>query len=741
MKNILSKILHIFLLAALVLGNMFVAPRKTLAASDDGNQGLNIDVSKDCSDVAEDQEAPDPGDVFPPQFVMLAPPLLLAGLPFGYIDWKTDSFAEALNVLGFINTGGNQKPTLKIDTGLYGVTEGDSVQLEGTAMNFKTAPEKMDFAWWQVQKVGGEERLLSLNGIAAGGEPFTANDVPINNGTRCGLMTRNPKVDADHDGMDDQWERRYSNVAGGLKPGDDPDADGYVANSFQQNETGTPYRIVSNSRASTGQSFETGDGVFTNLEEYIWGTNPLDPDSDDDGYPDEADVAGIAQSDLKYFPTDVAGLNQTIELDAMGESFLSGKDENLVTQILGYRLNLPVMLLQNFGILLSSNNASPQLNQAFRVTAESTGTNAKEGDIDYEWTITSNNVGIPVNTQGSPCHLVSFGDIVECTFTSENATPGGKLSFKVNAFDKNLGSRAQDTLLLNAGGSVVLTSNPTIVPQYPIDKTGEHLAAPAGAADVGERWIEVTASFATGSPSDYNFDWYVDEEKITDTCATQPLSFTGKAEPQGVRLCGTGTNILYYHATSGNTHSYSVNVKIYQKKTGALFADEYLPVYTDPIAAPYPGQSSGASSGLIQTQASTVSPHSVVVARASNLETSSTNTYEYIWKVDGEVVASGSQRQIQFTAQPEKKAYNIQLQVVEKNNNHVIAQRNSQTSIDVAPTSKFQEWQDSRLASVRTAFYPLYHSIAGNISLFFVVLGTMFVVGAYVFQRKELKTT
>lgn len=46
--------------------------------------------------------------------------------------------------------------------------------------------------------------------------------------------------------------------------------------------------------------FTTGDGEFTDEEEKFWGTNPKDPDTNDDGINDEASVAGIGLDELEW---------------------------------------------------------------------------------------------------------------------------------------------------------------------------------------------------------------------------------------------------------------------------------------------------------------------------------------------------------------------------------------------------------------------------------------------------------
>ncbi|MFC1645281.1 hypothetical protein ACFL08_04615 [Patescibacteria group bacterium] len=71
----------------------------------------------------------------------------------------------------------------------------------------------------------------------------------------------------------------------------------------------------------------TGDGKFTDKEEEFWGTNPNDPDTNDDGVNDEASVAGVGMNKLswKFYPGDEVGvivegvgMKQTKHDDASG---------------------------------------------------------------------------------------------------------------------------------------------------------------------------------------------------------------------------------------------------------------------------------------------------------------------------------------------------------------------------------------------------------------------------------------
>ncbi len=754
MKRFLEKFGAFIVSAAMMVAPFFSVKPAQAQLTDDS--GLAVDISKDCADIAEDQSAPDPGNVFPPDFVIdwppfIGPPFPTATYPLGHLDWKVNSFAEFFDSMGFINNSQSTPPEVKITAASFGSHEGDPITLMAQPTSFQTKPDQLDYAWWNVVKPEGsnEETLYSLNGVVAGGEPFTLRDKPFSDGTRCGVMTRKPTLDEDNDGMDDQWERRYSGKIGGLEAGADLDGDGYLADSFQDNVTLAPYRIVSNSQGQDAKGakktkFTTGDNSFDNLEEYIWGTNPTDPDTDDDGYPDEADVAGIGQMQLHYTPDLVAGQSQTVELDAMGETFLKGANENLVTQIVAYRSNIAVNLSKQLSIQLAASTQSPQLGEPFQVQANLFGTDAIPASLEYTWSITDGTKNIALNQEGAPCKLVSFGNIVECNFGAGEVSSGDSVVYDLDVFDPLLGEHVKASLSVPIGNTLILSANPTLVPQYPIDQTGEFVAAPAGNTELGERWVELTVDLGDGSPEDYNFDWFVDQTKMEDTCSSIPLSFSGKAKPGGVGLCGIGTNILYYHATSTNTHVYDIEVHVTNKRDGSRLADETLQLFTDPTPMPFPGQENGVVGAASQTQASAIQVQATpadanaqIVVHANNIETSPTNSYTYNWTVDGANVASSSQnpRELVFAADPDKSQYNISLQVIEKSGSKLVSQKTSSTVVAVDVTSKFDRWKSARLASVAETLYPLYHSIAGNTSLFLLLSGFVFIASVYFLQK------
>lgn len=165
-------------------------------------------------------------------------------------------------------------------------------------------------------------------------------------------LKRQPNRDLDNDGLDDDWEVKY--FAGRripqtnqyfvgpdgkeallkmVKPDDDFDNDGWEfpytdakgewverIDIFSQRKhieyslfkapwmMGVPY----------AEKSITGDNKFTNFEEYVFGTEPLESDTDSDGVSDEADIAGLGQKILALRINKNAGDVYEVVLYAFG---------------------------------------------------------------------------------------------------------------------------------------------------------------------------------------------------------------------------------------------------------------------------------------------------------------------------------------------------------------------------------------------------------------------------------------
>ncbi len=192
--------------------------------------------------------------------------------------------------------------------------EGDQIGAVANALNFRTRPNNLYYAWCLIDG----DKVWPMNNVVAGGtRAENVSDKPFDEKGCCGPITRTPAVDSDQDGLDDNWEReKFIGRAGTnyttieqIAPGDDPDQDGFVANNFK-NEQGQYLTVAPAMVDSRGNEYVTGrTGVFTNIQEYIAGTDPLNGDTDGDGSGDEMDYVGVGQSNIPFTVEKPAGPN------------------------------------------------------------------------------------------------------------------------------------------------------------------------------------------------------------------------------------------------------------------------------------------------------------------------------------------------------------------------------------------------------------------------------------------------
>ncbi len=194
---------------------------------------------------------------------------------------------------------------------------GSQMNLTAGPLRYNSPLNKILYGW-STQLPG--ESYVSQEGLVAGGRELTQADVndirvggkEVNFGA-CKRVTRKVVTDSDKDGLDDNWEKRYApngDISKITRDGDD-DKDGIVLAQVLAQENKPPLDpegnpidepdVYSGIRVTpdTTASSAPGDGTFTNQEEFIWGTNPEDPDTDDDGFPDEADILGLGQMNFK----------------------------------------------------------------------------------------------------------------------------------------------------------------------------------------------------------------------------------------------------------------------------------------------------------------------------------------------------------------------------------------------------------------------------------------------------------
>lgn len=271
-----------------------------------------------CSCVGGSLNSPVPCED-PPQEGDKKKATFLDQFPFGFDDWEIEwnwTFQDLMKE-GDAKDKQTQTPaSIELQFAPPAPQEGEEVGAVANALNFRTRPNNLYYAWCLVDG----DKVWPMNSVVAGGtRPENASGKSFEDNGCCGPITRTPTTDQDDvdgdgqpegDGMDDTWEmekfigrtingRTYTRIEE-VQPGDDPDTDGFVASNFK-NENGQYLTVAPAMVDSKGNTYIPGvTGYFTNIQEYITGTDPLNGDTDGDGNGDEMDYEGVGQSNVPF---------------------------------------------------------------------------------------------------------------------------------------------------------------------------------------------------------------------------------------------------------------------------------------------------------------------------------------------------------------------------------------------------------------------------------------------------------
>ncbi len=256
---------------------------------------------------------------------------------FGGTSYNVDSSSDLISYTSGALANISQ-PRLDITASVNDPAPTQETQLIAVPSNFQSLYLNMYFNWCvgytkSTQTYMG--KMLAQNGVVAGGRMLPY----VHDRSDCMTVTDRPvTADGDTDknlnGMGDRWERRYGLYVDDPKTAqaiaqEDPDRDGFAitaangyVSAFSNNN---PLKVVPDSIAGI-----TGDGKFTNYEEYIWGTSPVDGDTDDDGFGDEQDVSGLGQISFPFTfdPALKAGDKEFVELIGLGNTAMLDADTN-----------------------------------------------------------------------------------------------------------------------------------------------------------------------------------------------------------------------------------------------------------------------------------------------------------------------------------------------------------------------------------------------------------------------------
>ncbi len=428
---------------------------------------------------------------------------------------------------------------------------GEQVGAIANALNFRTRPNNLYYAWCLVD----DGQVWPMNSVVAGGtRPENVSDKPFDEKGCCGPITRTPTVDLDNDGMDDNWERqmfigreingRTYNTIEEVLPDDDPDQDGFVANHFK-NELGEYLTVapamVASLRDGLGNEYIAGQtGRFTNIQEYIAGTDPLNGDTDGDGYGDEMDYIGVGQSNVSFNIEKPAGPNgyydigvSVVGIDGRAKTALTSTKQRL---FIGDDNQLEIELSANKDVITFGSD------QSLVVKANTLAGTETNRVLYYEWLFNGDSACNRFGYENEDlCDVgldeLKFGaggiallDLPETT--SEDYTVG------VKVWDQVSRNEAEATLTLPVAYAVTLT---TVCG----DQEQEINSVPFDSGEILQVCIAEIDEIATSQPlGELNFVW----------------NYDGVNQPEQSGL-GKSEYSLVSDGVVGASHTLSVRIK------------------------------------------------------------------------------------------------------------------------------------------------------------------------------------
>lgn len=356
--------------------------------------------------------------------------------------------------------------------------EGEEAGAIAAPMYFRTRPNNLYYAWCLVDG----DKVWPMNSVVAGGtRPENASGKSFEDNGCCGPITRTPPPGDDQedtdgdgqpegDGMSDNWERehfvgrtvngRTYNSIEDVLPGDDPDSDGFVASNFK-NENGQYLTVAPAMVDSLGNKYVPGvTGIFSNIEEYIVGTDPLNGDTDGDGNGDEMDYEGVGQSNVTFTVDKPAGPTGYYDIGVAA----AGIDGARKTAIVSTRQRLFIGDDKQVKVALSANQEVLTMgsDQSVNIQAQLEGGAADNRVLYYEWSFNGDSAcdqrgyeNADLCDTGKSELIIGAGGISQQDLpptTSEDYTIGVKVT------DPGSRKEAETTLVMPVAYVVTLTT-------------------------------------------------------------------------------------------------------------------------------------------------------------------------------------------------------------------------------------------------------------------------------------------
>lgn len=342
--------------------------------------------------------------------------------------------ATTLKYFEWRQNNDNDNPDVEIQAMTPGLPRGQQASFTAVAQNYRTRTDNLYYSWCVKDSL--TNKVANYNSVLAGGRLAEASTLEQaeGHGQCCEWITRIPAEDEDRDGMDDNWEREkfigravngrtYSSIEEVL-PGDDPDADGTVMNRFINADEGLPVTVVAGLVDSLGNKYIAGgsDGRLKTVEEYILGTDPLNGDTDGDGYIDEADYLGEGQSVLEFTPEQAVGAGyyevqvSTVGLSSRKKTYVALATRKVYTSL---KEKFEISLSADRDILPVGADDQAKVNLKTNIL----GSDARSEELYYRWTFQGENV----------CDASRYPELGKyCDFNQGQITLGGSgpLAFK-----------------------------------------------------------------------------------------------------------------------------------------------------------------------------------------------------------------------------------------------------------------------------------------------------------------------
>jgi hypothetical protein len=357
------------------------------------------------------------------------------------------------------------EPAVNVSVVPTEIQPGENVTILATAADFRDSGISPDKAF----AVAFSVDEISLQGIQAGGKSLPESP----SGSSCGIVTRTPQIDQDGDGMDDTWETVHGlNPSSAGDAGGDPDGDS--AAQFFSNADDEPLEVTPETAGGL-------TGEMTNLAEYIWDTDPRDPDTDRDSITDGQEIIGFGGPTVTFANDRPVGSSLVVRAYVVGVSLKKDATRERAS-IVKLDASLKTVHVTNGEHLrgrADPNEVFTQPGGTVLLTADFEGTQAEPDSFAYTYIIDGQEVENPSTGRHQ----------LEVTIEPERQ-PGEQIPYEIQAVNPHTGQLAILRGVIRVGEEVQLQSDPP----SPV----------AGAS------YTVHAVLTNGSaPDDYLFEWHV----------------------------------------------------------------------------------------------------------------------------------------------------------------------------------------------------------------------------------------